>query len=64
MIQDHLLKVFLHLRRLLTRQILEELTDADFDPLLTRVHHMLGKMAQKDKVVLLLVVAAEEFADG
>ena len=40
--QDDLLEVFLHLGRFFASKIFEEFTDADFDSLLTGVHHVLG----------------------
>ena len=56
LVQDDLLEILLHFRSFLACEVLEELANADFDPLLTRVHHMLSQMTQKDIIVLLLVI--------
>lgn len=61
--QDDLLEIFLHLRRFLRREIFEELADADFDPLLTRVDHVVRQVSQEDVPVFLLVLRAEEVPD-
>ena len=64
LVQDDLLEILLHFRSFLACEVLEELANADFDPLLARVHHVLSQMAQEDIVVLLLVVGAQELANG
>lgn len=56
LVQDDLLEILLHFRSFLACEVLEELANADFDPLLASVHHVLSQMAQEDIVVLLLVV--------
>ena len=64
LVQDDLLEILLHFRSFLACEVLEELANADFDPLLARVHHVLSQMAQEDIVVLFLVVGAQELANG
>ena len=56
LVQDDLLEILLHFRSLLACEVLEELANADFDPLLASVHHVLSQMAQEDIIVLLLVI--------
>lgn len=61
--QYYLLEVLLHFWCFLARQVLEELTNANFYSLLARIHHMLGEMAQENVVVFLLMIWAEEFSN-
>ena len=64
MVEDYLLEILLHFRSFFACEILEELANTDFDPLLTRVHHVLRQVAQENIVMLLLVLGAKEFPNS
>jgi len=54
----------LHLGGFFRGQVLKELTDANLDPLLARIHHMVGQMTKEYVILLFLVFRTEKVPDS